>query len=278
MKLFINACILVMFAVQPAFAAEMLTAEIDPLKGAVVKTYKRVGSDVRLKAYIFNPASHKSTDKSPAIVFFFGGGWTGGTPTQFAPQSKYLASRGMVAICVDYRTKKRYGASPFECVEDAKSAVRWVRKNAKELGVDPKRIAAAGGSAGGHLAAATATLAGFDKDDDKTISCVPNALVLFNPVFDNGPKGYGYERVKDRYKEFSPIYNIKKGLPPTLVMLGTKDKLIPVETGQRFKKLAEKVGSRCELKLYEDQSHGFFNQSKSNEMFLKTVRDMDVFL
>ncbi len=141
----------------------------------------------------------------------------------------------MVAICAEYRTKKSHGTPPFECVKDAKSCVRWIRKNAKDLGIDGNRIAAAGGSAGGHLAAATATVANFDEDKDKSISCIPNALVLFNPVFDNGPDGYGYERVKDQYKKFSPIDNIKKGLPPTLVMLGTKDRLIPVKTAEKFK-------------------------------------------
>jgi len=187
----------------------------------------------------------------------------------------------MVAICAEYRTKKSHGTSPFECVKDAKSCVRWIRKNAKDLGIDGNRIAAAGGSAGGHLAAATATVANFDEDKDKSISCIPNALVLFNPVFDNGPDGYGYERVKEQYKKFSPIDNIKKGLPPTLVMLGTKDRLIPVKTAEKFKALAEKVNTRCDLKLYKDQKHGFFNffkQHKNEEMYFKTTCDMDVFL
>jgi acetyl esterase/lipase len=262
----------------PLFAAKKQTEKVDLLESAIVKTYKTIGEDVNLKLYIFDPADHKATDKTPAIVFFHGGGFAGGSPAHFSTQAKYLASHGMVAICVEYRTRKSHKTTPFECVKDAKSAVRWVRKNAKKLGIDEKRIAAGGGSAGGHLAAATATLTSFDEDKDKSISCMPNALVLFNPVFDNGPDGYGYKRVKEQYEKFSPIDNIKKGLPPTLVMLGTNDRLVPVKTAERFKALAEKVGSRCDLKLYEDQKHAFFNRDKNEEMYFKTMHDMDVFL
>ncbi len=278
MKLFVNVFVLLLMSTQPLLAAKKPAAKVDLLKGSTTKTYKTIGEDVNLQLHIFNPADHKVTDKSPAIVFFFGGGWSSGTPAQFARQSQYLASRGMVAICAEYRTKRSHKTTPFECVKDAKSCVRWVRKNAKDLGIDGTRIAAGGGSTGGHLAAATATLTGFNEDKDKSISCIPNALVLFNPVFDNGPDGYGYEKVKEQYKQFSPIDNIKKGLPPTLVMLGTKDHLIPVKTAERFKALAEKVNSRCDLKLYEGQKHGFFNYNKNPEMHLKTTADMDEFL
>ena len=278
MKVFVNICILLLLSTQALLAAEKQAPNHDLLKGSIIKAYKTIGENRKLKLYIFNPADHKVTDKSPAIVFFFGGGWHGGTPVQFARQAKYLASRGMVALCAEYRTKKSHGTSPFECVKDAKSCVRWIRKNAKDLGIDGNRIAAAGGSAGGHLAAATATVANFDEDKDKSISCIPNALVLFNPVFDNGPNGYGYERVKDQYMKFSPIDNITKGLPPTLVMLGTKDKLIPVKTAEKFKTLAEKVNARCDLKLYKGQTHGFFNYYRSKEMHFKTNYDMDIFL
>lgn len=271
-------CVMVVLSTQNLFGAKGKSKGFGDLEGAVVKTYKTIGEDDNLKVYIFNPEAHKVTDKRPGIVFFFGGGWSGGTPTQFSRQSKHLASLGMVAICAEYRTKKSHKVTPFECVKDAKSCMRWVRKNAKSLGIDPKRIAAGGGSAGGHLAAATATVKGFDEDKDKSVSCVPNALVLFNPVFDNGPGGYGHERVKDHYKEFSPIDNIRKGLPPTLVMLGTKDNLIPVKTAERFKELAEKVKSRCDVKLYKDQGHGFFNYGRTKDMYSKTVADMDAFL
>jgi len=87
-------------------------------------------------------------------------------------------------------------------VKDAKSAVRWIRKNALTYNIDPERIAAGGGSAGGHIAAATGTSTAFEEDgEDKSISSWPNLLVLFNPVIDNGPDGYGHSRVKGYHKQ-----------------------------------------------------------------------------
>ena len=119
--------------------------------------YKKAG-DRELRLHIEKPADWKATDQRPAIVFFFGGGWVGGSPEQFRPQSEYLATRGMVGIRVEYRTiAKGDKGPPLVCCADAKSAMRYVRSHAAELGVDPARIAAAGGSAGGHLAAFTAT-------------------------------------------------------------------------------------------------------------------------
>jgi acetyl esterase/lipase len=228
-----------------------------------------------LRLHIFNQAKHTAKNQKPAIVFFFGGGWNGGSPTQFYLQSKHLANRGMVAVAAEYRTKGKHSTDPRVCVMDAKSAIRWVRAHAKDLGVDPNRIAAGGGSAGGHLAAATATLTEFNEpDEDTTVSCVPQALVLFNPVFDNSEQGYGYNRVENYWQDFSPMHNLKKGTPPTIVFLGTEDKLIPVSTAEEYKQIMESNGDRCDLHLYPGQPHSFFNKAKYNE----TVAEMDSFL
>lgn len=249
----------------------LVLAEVQP--GRIVE-YKRVG-DSTLTLHLFNPPGHKADDQTPAIVFFFGGGWTGGVPKQFYKQSAHLASRGMVAICAEYRIESKHQTSPRECVKDGKSAMRWVRSHAVELGIDPDRIAAGGGSAGGHVAAATATLAGFNEEgEDISVICKPAALVLFNPVFDNGPEGYGYDRVKDYWKEFSPLHNLDASAPPTLVMLGTKDNLIPVATAEAYQAKMKALGVRCDLILYEEQPHGFFNQAKYQE----TLQAADDFL
>jgi len=109
------------------------------------------------------------------------------------------------------------------------------------------------------------------------ISSIPNALVLFNPVIDNGPGGYGYERIGDAYKSFSPLHNIKNGASPTILFLGTNDDLIPVETAKYYQKVMEKVNSSCELHLYEGQGHGFFNYGNF-EYYKKTVSETDEFL
>jgi acetyl esterase len=236
--------------------------------------YKGVG-DAQLTLHVFNPPGHRVEDARPAIVFFFGGGWNRGGPEQFHRQSAHLASRGMVAICADYRTRDRHGTSPDACVRDGKSALRWVRAHAAELGIDPNRIAAGGGSAGGHVAAATAMLEGFNEPgEDTATSSRPDALVLFNPVIDNGPVGYGHDRVKDYWRDFSPLHNIRAGAPATLLLLGTEDRLVPVATAEDFSARMLEAGVRCELVLYEGQPHGFFNRAKFNE----TLAEMDRFL
>ncbi|HUT10565.1 MAG TPA: alpha/beta hydrolase [Thermoguttaceae bacterium] len=268
-----------------AFAQDKKTADPRVLEaeGATSEVYKKVG-DVELRIYIFRPEDHKPADRRAAAVFFFGGGWVGGSPKQFFPHAQYLASRGMVAMAADYRVKSRQGTTPFECVKDGKSAVRWIRANAERLGIDPQRIAAGGGSAGGHVAAAIGNVPGLEEEgEDTSVSSKPNALLLFNPVYDNGPEGYGYGQLQDRYREISPLHNLRRGAPPTIVFLGTNDKLIPVATAEKYKAQMEKVGSRCDLHLYEGQPHGFFNHpgpeaSLAGTYYAKTVSEMDKFL
>lgn len=242
--------------------------------------YKTIG-ERELTLYVTKPKQWKSTDRRPAVVFFHGGGWVGGKPGQFTEHSKYLASRGMVAVQAEYRLlDRKSNEPPTNCVHDAKSAMRWVRGHAEELGIDHERIASAGGSAGGHLAAFVGTVDSLDDPkDDPSISAKSDAMVLFNPVFDNGPDGWGHQRVGDRYKEFSPFHNVTDDDPPAIVFLGSADKLIPVKTAFDFKAQMEKAGNQCEVMIFEGKPHGFFNHGRDgNESYYQTVVATDKFL
>ncbi len=260
------------------------------MEGAEVQTYKTAG-DTKLNLYIFNPPGHKATDKRPAIVFFFGGGWTNGSPTQFEQHCKHLASRGMVAITADYRVASRNQVKAVSCVQDAKSAIRFVRKEAAKLGVDPNRIVAGGGSAGGHLAACCGTIKGFDETtEDTAISSVPNAMALFNPavVLAEVPGLTSVNQVKvdslkDRMgvepKELSPYHNIKAGAPPTIIFHGKADTTVPYATVELFTKAMTDAGNKCTLLGYEGQAHGFFNYGRGGgEYYPKTLASLDEFL
>ena len=259
------------------------------LPGARVETYKSAGG-VDMKLWIYTPEGHKAGDNAPAIVFFFGGGWRSGNPSQFWRHSHYLASRGMVAITADYRVLNRHGVKANKCVADAKSAIRWMRKNAKRLGIDPDRIAAGGGSAGGHLAAATATLPGHDDPaDDLSISAKPNALVLFNPALVRAPIPGKNEltaeqiaQLKERTgaepESMSPYHHVKSGMPPAIIFHGKADTTVPYETAAWFTEEMKRQGNRCELVGYDGAKHGFFNYSRGLEAFRDTVRRMDIFL
>ena len=260
------------------FLASALSAADAP----ITRIYKKV-ADRELKLTIVNPPDWKASDQRPAIVFFHGGGWVGGSPKQFLKHCEYLATRDMVAIEADYRhIAKGDQGPPTDCVHDAKSAMRWVRSHAAELGIDPKRIAAGGGSAGGHLAAFVGMVEGLDDPaDDMKVSAKANALALFNPVFDNGPdQGWGTARVGDRFKEFSPAHNISADDPPAIIFLGTQDKLIPVAVVERFKENMTKAGVRCEAIFYEGQGHGFFNPGKGgkDQFYYETLLATDKFL
>lgn len=253
-----------------------LVVSLTAVSGSETLIYKQAG-DRKLKLLVDKPAGWSADAKFPAAVFFFGGGWVGGSTEQFRRHSAYLATRGMVGIRVEYRTiPKGDGGPPVVCCADAKSAMRYVRGHAAELGIDPERIAGAGGSAGGHLAAFTALVEGHDdKQDDLKISCKPNALVLFNPVFNNGPGEWGNERVGKRYKEFSPAHHITKSAPPTTVFLGDKDDLLPVRTVKDYQSQMEKLGARCEVHIYPGAPHGFFNKPPH---YQQTLIEADEFL
>jgi acetyl esterase/lipase len=232
-----------------------------------------------LKLDIFFPEKHTSADKRGCIVFFFGGGWTSGSTEQFYGYAKYLASRGLVAISAQYRTKGSHKVTPRECVEDGKRAIRYVREHAKELGVDPDKIIASGGSAGGHVAAACAICPKIDATPDSTVPCVPNALVLFNPVYDNGPEGYGYKTVTEYWKDISPLHNIRKGVPPAIVFFGSNDNCVPVTTVKAFEKQMAEAGNTCETHIYDGENHGFFHISKGGrKMFEDVLVKADAFL
>lgn len=259
--------------VQPEF---MRGAEKAVVEDQVV--YKRVG-DIELRLYIFEPKYREAQQVLPAIIFFHGGGWYGGDPSVFFPFCRYFASRGMVAFAPEYRIEKKHGTSPLEAMADGNSAIRWVRVHASELGVDPERIVAGGGSAGGHLAACAAMAKGFDDpSDDLSISAVPQALVLFNPALDvnflEGPVAF-----KGKAEEASPIYQVREGLPPTIIFHGTKDHTVPYEEAAHFCNLMKKAGNDCRIVPFMGMGHGFYKYGNDdNRPFTRTVRETDEFL
>lgn len=260
------------------------------LEGAREEVYQKI-DDVELKMFIFTPKDHVATDRRAAAVFFFGGGWRSGSPSQFAEHCRYLASRGMVAMTADYRVSSRHGTKAIDCVEDGKSAVRWVRANADRLGIDPQRIAAGGGSAGGHVAACTGVVPGLESaEGDSTISSVPNALILFNPAlvlaevdgkdpFDNERMASLRGRVGDDPKKISPLHHVSAGDPPTIIFHGTGDTTVAYWTAERFAEAMRDAENRCELVGLDGAGHGFFNHGRGDgSAYRETVRRMDEFL
>lgn len=262
--------------------------------GAEVRVYKQAtnaaGDQVDLNMYIFNPPDLAPGDRRPAIVFFFGGGWRGGRPSQFTEHCRHLASRGMVAMTADYRVSSRHQTKAIHCVADGKDAVRWIRKHADELGVDPKRVAAGGGSAGGHVAACTGVVKYNEQlNQDPDTSGVPDALVLFNPALvlaalDGKPPldpeklGTLQDRVGADPVLFSPTHQVAPEAPPTIIFHGTADTTVPYWTAEAFTEAMNRAGNACRLVGYEGEGHGFFNHGREgNVNYEKTVAEMDAF-
>lgn len=270
-----------------AFGAEKLPDQMGrdyppTLPKAEAVVYKTVG-DVELKMYVHRPDGAKAGERRPAIVFFFGGGWKGGSPAQFRYQCEYLAARGMVAVTADYRVASRHDVKAVDCVRDAAAALSYLRANAERLGIDPDRIASAGGSAGGHLAACLGTLDDIDggTPESKKASYRPNAMVLFNPAlhFGDGPGlKLDAERTGIDPLKISPFHHVAAGDPPTLLLFGTADGMFGA--AEAFAKKMKELGNRCELDAYADQPHGFFNlgRGEGNKNFRATLESVDAFL
>ncbi len=229
-----------------------------------------------LRIYFALPKDWSPGDKRPVVLFFYGGSWSSGNVFSFDEQSEYFARCGVVAGMADYRVRTRHGVNPDKCVEDARSLVRWVRANAKKLGVDPDRVIAGGGSAGGHVAACTAIPdAPNSATDDLSISCVPNGLLLCYPVasFVDDARAEGFQSVfgAEMALRLSPARQVTKAWPPTVLFFGNTDKLLA--NGVLLHNKVREVGVAAELYLATGEGHGFVNKAPWHEVSSKYAAD-----
>jgi acetyl esterase/lipase len=147
--------------------------------------------------------------------------------------------------------------------------MRYLRAHAAELGIDPRRIAAGGGSAGGHLAAALANLEGHDDPhDDLKVSCKPDLLLLDYPVID----------LVDAWKdgsakcrkagldpaEFSPALAPLAAMPPTLILAGADDPISSAASNRRFVGRMATAGRDAELFTFAGQPHALFTRQPAD--------------
>ncbi|NIL96119.1 MAG: alpha/beta hydrolase fold domain-containing protein [Planctomycetales bacterium] len=247
----------------------VLSVAADGREPDAMWTYKRAaGGDLQMA--VFLPADYQAAKSFPTFVVFHGGSWRTGEASWHYPDCVYWSSRGMIAASVDYRLKDRDNVEvPLECVKDAKSAIRFLRKNAERLKVDPDRIVAAGGSAGGQMAAALATITSPDTNDDSydpAISCRPAAVILYNPYFKCPAP-------------LSPPEHVAAGLPPCITFLGDQDPAIPVKGVRAFHEALQKAGNVSEFYVGKGGRHGFCNgRNPRNKFFYWSLELQDRFL
>ena len=233
-----------------------IAAQLEPTRTV---TYKQVaGRSLRL--HLFEPQGHKATDRRPVFLVIHGGGWTGGNARRFYPIADDFRRQGMLGISLEYRLLNAAARTTvFDCVKDGRSAVRFVRSHAQELGADPHRIVVAGGSAGGHVAAGTALFDNVNEDNEETdVSCRPDVLVLYYPVIDTSADGYGQQKIGDRWRELSPVDHVRAGLPPTILFHGTADTVTPYAGAKRFHQRMQQAGNHCRLISHPGGRHGYF--------------------
>lgn len=219
--------------------------------------YKTVdGKDLKLS--VFLPKGYERGTSFPVYMAFHGGSWKEGSPAMQFPDCAYWARHGMVGVSAEYRLRDRDRVKvPLECVKDAKSAIRFLRANAARLRIDPARVVVAGDSAGGQLAAAMAMIQASetnDAQDDLSISCRPDVLILFNPWFKCAP-------------ELSPPGHVASGQPPVITFLGDQD-VIPLPKIRDFHDSLLKAGADSLLLVGRGGKHGFCNgRNPANPFF-----------
>jgi len=216
---------------------------------------QRSGSLLQIHRY--TPRNWSPNQKNTCVVFFFGGGWEVGSALQFEDHARRLARQGYVAITADYRTRRRHGTTPFESVTDAQEAIRWIREHASSLGIDPGKIIVAGGSSGGQLAASCAV---FPEHEN----CRPNGLILLGAALDLDIPAVRNRATPDEATSLlriSPMHRLTEGanLPPTLILHGSEDGVIPVASVRAFAdKAAALSKNQVSFVVFAGRSHEFY--------------------
>lgn len=248
------------------------------LPGAETFIY-RVDQPEPRRLFVVKPADWKAGDRRPALMFFFGGGWTTGTPANSIGWAKSAAKLGMVGIAPDYRTKGRNDTSPLASVADSRAALRWVQDHAAELGLDPARIAVGGNSAGGHVALWTAiTAAPPGSDEKESPRLKPAALILFSTVSDTSPQnGYTPKRFGADATALSPLHQLDAKMPPVLAFHGDTDKTVPLRQALALRDKLSATGNACELHIIPGGGHNFGNdvpewREKSRELMIEFLK------
>ncbi|HQY06289.1 MAG TPA: alpha/beta hydrolase [Lacunisphaera sp.] len=264
----------------PASAlAQAPKPETTPTEFPGAETFVYREGSVPMRLFVVKPAGWKAGDRRPALMFFFGGGWTTGTPQSSIFWARFAAELGMVGIAPDYRTKGRHDVSPLGSVADSRAALRWVQDHAGELGLDPARIAVGGNSAGGHVAlwtALAATPPGSDPAEAPRLK--PAALILFSTVSDTSPKlGYTPKRFGADATALSPLDQLDANMPPVLAFHGDADKTVPLAQAIALRDKLMEGGNACELHIVPGGGHNFGNdvpewREKSRELMIAFLK------
>lgn len=234
---------------------------------------------VTMRLFVAKPQGWKATDRRPAYIFFFGGGFIRGTPERSIGTARTLTRHGFVGIAPDYRTAERFGTTGIECVADARAAVRWVQDHADELGIDPQRIVVGGSSAGGSLAIWTAiTTAPPGLPESESPRFKPAGLILLSAPVDvsssRRARLFGSDPIR-----FSPLQNLEAGMPPVLAFHGDADTTVDYQDAVKLQNRMAELGNKINLVTVPGGSHAFRTdmpewKRRSDEMVIAFIREL----
>jgi len=249
-------------------------------------SYKNLGwIDLTLSVYY----SKTDKEKSPCIIFFHGGSWKTRAINQFKQYAYYFSERGYTAMSVKYRVfDDSPDVIPCDEIKDAKSAIRYVRSHAESLGIYPDKIIVGGMSSGGHLATATAFIDTCVEDDENNaFSCLPDALMLQNPLVDLSENGWlaGHDYLGDDWMTLSSIHHIDINCRsiPSIILSGSSDHTTPIKNMIHWDNIYHSLNGYSQLFVFDGRGHGFsnYNETKSGEGhrdFIYSLYFMEAFL
>jgi acetyl esterase len=244
-----SVCFVVLFL--PAIVMQISYAQ-SAATAPEVRVYKTVAG-TKLTAHVFRPVAMAGRPRA-AVILLHGGGWTDGDPGWMYDDARWFTRLGLVAIAGEYRLSDQKNITPLEAMADVRDLVRWTRRSAADLAIDPHRVAIYGVSAGGHLASAAAV---FPHEEEDNVSAVPDALILLSPAVsingDHWPQLLLGSRAA--VKDISPVDNISKRLPPMLIAEGAADTETPPAGVRSFCERAKQAGGVCELHVYPGLGH-----------------------
>jgi acetyl esterase/lipase len=243
----------------PKTLSPSASGEVTPVRMAGAETVAYRDGDAAMNLFVYKPQGWSTSDKRSALVYFFGGGWTKGTPLKSASWGSWAAEHGMVGICPDYRTKNRFDTSPLASVADGRAAFGWIVRHAEELGIDPARIIVGGTSAGGHVAFWTAlSTTPPGSDPAEAVAQKPAALFLSSAVTDTSPDtGYTPSRFGDDAVALSPVDQLDDKMPPVLMFHAVDDPLVHYSTAVALHDKLLAAGNVCDLITVPRGGHGF---------------------
>jgi len=251
---------------------EFLQWQYSTFDDATTITYDRQG-DIALKSTLFYPKQSSSSILHPTIVYLFGGSWKKGGINQFYEHAIYFRKKDYLTILVDYRVKMRHSSTPLESIKDVKSILDYLIKNSLELKVDTTNIYIIGASAGAQLALA-ASFYSFDSISRPSTKHI-KGIILYSPVINSSTDGYYFEGLDTILaRQLSPINNIIKNMPPTLIFHGEEDPLISLESVLKYQSLTQEVGNYSKVTILKNLAHNI----PENQQFVNTLIECESFM